>query len=352
TISPQAGIVAVYAMPAELRQVEAYLRAARIVVERQVMLEAKIVEVELRDGFQSGIDWSILSGIDKGRNLRGRTTAGTTSGSIRNNLITGTDTPPLPNGNQTALLDSVDFPAIGSGLFGLAFSASGFQAVLGFLETYGNVQTLSSPRVATLNNQKAVLKVGADEYFITGVSGGTAQIGNNNSNNITLPTVTLTPFFSGIALDVTPQIDDGDMITLHVHPAISTATERTKQVNLGIAGNYLLPLAISNVNETDTIVRVIDGNIVAIGGLMQIDSNDSASGLPGTTNTPFFSYLFGNKQRTARKKELVVLLKPTIIRGADDWSKQTSISKDLLDSSSEPRRVITLDGNPAKAESR
>ncbi|MCF8211763.1 MAG: general secretion pathway protein GspD, partial [Rhodoferax sp.] len=166
----------------------------------------------------------------------------------------------------------------------------------------------------------------------------------------TLPTLTLTPFFSGIALDVTPQIDDGNNITLHVRPSVTTVTEKTKQVDLGAVGNYKLPLASSSVNESDTMVRIQDGNIVAIGGLMQMESNRSASGLPGSYDAaPFFSALLGNKANSGRKKELVVLIKPTIIRSAEDWEAQTRRTRTALDDIDAARpRVVRVDGSADK----
>ena len=349
--SPQAGIMAVRAMPDELRQVDKFLKAAQIAVERQVMLEAKIVEVELRDGFQSGIDWSAL------KNGGGATGAiGSIGGGTSNNvLINGvaSNLPGFPTGLAATLANTVSLPGAGNGLFGLALATDGFQAVLGFLETRGDIQILSSPRIATMNNQKALLKVGTDEFFVTNVSGGTTQAstGNNanNGNTNTMPTLTLTPFFSGIALDVTPQIDDANNITLHVRPSVTTVTEKTKQIDLGSIGNYKLPLASSAVNESDTMVRIQDGNIVAIGGLMQVESNRNASGLPGSTNVPFLSSLLGNKANSGRKKELVVLIKPTIIRTAEDWEAQTRRSRAALDDIDAVRaRVVRVDGNAEK----
>jgi len=347
--SPQAGIMAVRGMPDELRQVEKFLKAAQVAVERQVMLEAKVVEVELRDGFQSGIDWSAL------KNGGGATGAiGSLSGnSTSNTLVSGVQSnlPGFAATGAALLADSISLPAAGGGLFGLAFATDGFQAVLGFLETRGDVQILSSPRVATLNNQKAVLKVGTDEYFVTGVSGGstTAATSGTTSATSTLPTIALTSFFSGISLDVTPQIDEGNSITLHVHPSVTTVTEKTKQVDLGSIGNYRFPMASSSVNETDTLVRIQDGNIVAIGGLMQMENNRKSSGLPGTSDIPFFSYLFGNKSALGRKKEVIVLIKPTIIRTAADWEAQTRRTHSMLDAMDASRaRVISIDGGAAK----
>ncbi len=333
--TPQAGILVVRAMPEELRQVEQFLKAARLAIERQVMLEAKIVEVELRDGYQSGVNWAALA------------TAGSTS------LATGvlgsgvTSANPLLQ-SGVAVDGSVPIPAVqtGGGLFGLALQARGFAAVLGFLETQGDVQTLSSPRIATVNNQKAILKVGSDDYFVTNVSGGSTTAATAGTTaSTTLPTLTLTPFFSGIALDVTPQVDGGNNIILHIHPSVTNVTERNKQIDLGSIGNYRLPLASSAVNESDTVVSVQDGSIVAIGGLMQIESNRQASGVPGSMNLPFFSALLGNRANTGRKKELVVLIKPTIIRSQEDWASQRRDVGAALDAiETVRRRVIKLDG--------
>ena len=349
--SPQAGIMAVRAMPEELRQVDKFLKAAQIAVERQVMLEAKIVEVELRDGFQSGIDWSALKNGGGATGAIGSIGGGTSNNVLINGVVS--NLPGLPTGLAATLANTVSLPGAGNGLFGLALATDGFQAVLGFLETRGDIQILSSPRIATMNNQKALLKVGTDEFFVTNVSGGTTQAGTgnnaNNGNTNTMPTLTLTPFFSGIALDVTPQIDDANNITLHVRPSVTTVTEKTKQIDLGSIGNYKLPLASSAVNESDTMVRIQDGNIVAIGGLMQVESNRNASGLPGSTNVPFLSSLLGNKANSGRKKELVVLIKPTIIRTAEDWEAQTRRSRAALDEIDAVRaRVVRVDGNAEK----
>lgn len=354
--SPQTGTVAVRAMPDELRHVEAWLKATRISVERQVMLEAKIVEVELREGYQSGIDWSRIG--DRG--AIGQTSANpsipTGVGTIINPLVSNTrGLPVLSTGTQNpAWPDLIPLPSAGGGTFGLALARGGFQALLSFIESHGDTQILSSPRIATLNNQKAVLKVGTDDYFITGISGSnsstsTGTTGNNGVAN-QIPTLTLTPFFSGIALDVTPQIDAADMITLHVHPSVSNVTEKVKQVDLGSVGNFRLPLASASVNESDTVVRIPDGHIVAIGGLMQMEATRRGSGLPGADSNPLTSMLFGNRANNGRKRELVVLIKPSIIRSAEDWEQHNRlVSESLDDTEGRSRRVIRLDGTSAEA---
>lgn len=338
--SPQAGILAVRAMPDELRQVERFLKATQGAVERQVMLEAKIVEVELRDGYQSGVNWAAFSSDANSSQAIGVLGSTLAASSITNPFLQG----------GTAVSGVVSTPSVaaGGGLFGLALATSQFAAVLGFLETQGDVQTLSSPRVATLNNQKAVLKVGSDDYFITNVTGGSIATSTvvGTTGSTTMPTVTLTPFFSGIALDVTPQIDDGSTIMLHIHPSVTSVTEKTKLIDLGSVGSYRLPLASSSVNETDTLVRIQDGRIVAIGGLMQMESVRNASGVPGTSGMGAFSALFGNRANTGRKKELVVLIKPSIIRTEQDWEQQNQKVRAALDEMDTSRnRVIRLDGS-------
>ncbi|WP_415840435.1 secretin N-terminal domain-containing protein [Roseateles saccharophilus] len=347
--SPQTGTVAVRAMPDELRHVEAWLKATRIAVERQVMLEAKIVEVELREGYQSGIDWSRIGN----NSAIGQTSVNPSIPSGVNTIINplvsnSRGLPVLSTGTQSpAWPDLIPLPSAGGGSFGLALSRGGFQALLSFLESHGDTQILSSPRIATLNNQKAVLKVGTDDYFITGISGSNS----NNSSSSTgttvnqIPTLTLTPFFSGIALDVTPQIDAADMITLHIHPSVSNVTEKIKQVDLGSVGSFRLPLASASINETDTVVRIHDGLIVAIGGLMQMEATRRGSGLPGADSNPLTSTLFGNRANVGHKRELVVLIKPSIIRSAEDWEQHNRlVSESLDDTESRSRRVIRLDG--------
>ncbi len=348
--SPQTGTVAVRAMPEELRHVEAWLKATRVSVERQVMLEAKIVEVELREGYQSGIDWSRVG--DRG--AIGQTSVNpsipTGVSTIINPLVSNTrGLPVLSTGTQNpAWSDLIPLPSAGGGTFGLALARGGFQALLSFIESHGDTQILSSPRIATLNNQKAVLKVGTDDYFITGISGSNTGTNTGNTGNSTtnqIPTLTLTPFFSGIALDVTPQIDAADMITLHIHPSVSNVTEKVKQVDLGSVGNFRLPLASASVNESDTVVRIPDGHIVAIGGLMQMEATRRGSGLPGADSNPLTSMLFGNRANNGRKRELVVLIKPSIIRSAEDWEQHNRlVSESLDDTEGRSRRVIRLDG--------
>jgi MSHA biogenesis protein MshL len=326
-VTPQAGVVVVRALPSELRAVENYLRATRLAVERQVMLEAKIIEVTLSSSFQSGINWAAFS---SGGGSVGQASAGTVLQRRSPDAIvaTGAGTVNDPSGGPLSAIaptfgarpgtNLINFSQPGGAVFGLALATSNFSALLTFLETQGNVQVLSSPRLATLNNQKAVLKVGTDEFFVTNVSTTSTTTGTSTVNT---PTITVQPFFSGIVLDVTPQIDEDGNIMLHIHPAVSEVTESVRIVNLGSGlGETRLPLAKSTVNETDTVVRVSDGNIVAIGGLMSVDVRDNRGGLPGIPEGGLGD-LVRNTDRRVTKRELVILLKPTVVQSDLNWDQ-------------------------------
>ena len=318
-VTPQSGVIVVRAMPDELRSVENYLRETRISVERQVMLEAKIIQVTLADAYQAGINWAIFRNkfaIGQFSNATGATQlSANPPGSA---LIAGGQTVDIPGRAASAISTAASATNPANAIFGIALQTTNFSALLQFLESQGSVQVLSSPRVATLNNEKAVLKVGTDEFFVTNVSTVTTTTGSATQQS---PTVTVAPFFSGILLDVTPRIDDAGAIMLHIHPSISEVTESQRVVSLGgTIPSITLPLAKSTVSETDTIVRASDGNIVAIGGLMSVDVRDNRGGLPGI-DLPFLR----NVDRQTTKKELVILIKATVL--ADDQAWQDDLRR-------------------------
>jgi MSHA biogenesis protein MshL len=325
-INPLSGVVLVRALPGELRSVSDYLRATRLSVERQVMLEAKIVEVTLSTAFQAGINWAAFFNDRASIGQLGPGTALQPGRGDRRLQATGAGTV-TSDGTNVAVTNPAlaafagrDFlrPASTGSVFGVALATPNFSALLQFLESQGNVQVLSSPRIATLNNSKAVLKVGTDEFFVTNV---TTTSTTSGTSTVQSPSVTVQPFFSGIVLDVTPQIDDASNIILHIHPSVSEVTESVRIVNLGgQVAEIRLPLAKSTVSETDTIVRVTDGNIVAIGGLMSVDIRDARSGVPGVSDEGAGRVL-RNAETSGRKKELVILLKPTIIDSDRDWEQ-------------------------------
>jgi len=334
-VNSQSGVLVVRAMPTEMRNIEKFLKAMQVIVERQVVLEAKIIEVTLRDGYQAGINWA---GFRDGSTRFGAgvlapgATLGRT-GAISAPTVRAADGTVLGNSALTAGSVGTVANALSlgtgaaGGLFGLALQTQNFAALLTFLETQGGVNVLSSPRVATLNNQKAVLKVGTDDFFVTNVSTTSSTSGTNTT---VTPTITVAPFFSGIALDVTPQIDDNNNIILHIHPSVSSVVERRKVIDLGSLGSFTLPLASSDINETDTIVRVQDSNIVAIGGLMRQQSVNDRSQVPGIGDLDGIGNLFRQRDSRSVKSELVILLKPTIIHGDRTWQEDLARTRDRI----------------------
>jgi len=185
------------------------------------------------------------------------------------------------------------------------------------------VHVLSSPRISTVNNQKAVIKVGGDEFFVTSVTGGTAATATTAA---TSPTVILTPFFSGISLDVTPQIDDASNIILHIHPAVSEVIQKSKVFRVS-GEDFNLPLASSSIQESDNVVRALNGQIIVIGGLMKEGSTDQDASVPFLGDIPILGNAFKHKRVTRIKKELVILLKPTVVDNNQVWESAIQSSE-------------------------
>lgn len=343
-VNVQSGVIMVRAMPAEVRNVEAFLRLMQVTIERQVILEAKIMNVQLNDQSQSGVNWSIFGKSGSNTGIIGNLNSSTQLSSSGNgNLLSGDLS--ASTGNAIA---NVATTALGGPLFAVALQGANFAALLSFLETQGDVQVLSSPRIATINNQKAVLKVGTDEFFVTGISSNTTA---STGATTTSPEVTLQPFFSGIALDVTPQIDKDDNIILHMHPSISQVTTVNKQLNLGgTSGAINLPLASSNVSETDSIVRTHDGRVIAIGGLMTESSISNKSKVPGLGDIKGVGNAFRQKGATSSKTELVILLKATVVQGQDSWSNDVLSSQKRIENMQRSDYLLS-NGNTAQTSS-
>ncbi|GAA6172437.1 pilus (MSHA type) biogenesis protein MshL [Colwellia sp. KU-HH00111] len=296
-VSPQAGLVTVRGLPEEITAVKQFISDTESHLHRQVIIEAKIMEVTLNDDYQQGVRWNEVLG-----SLGKTDLTFSTSGNIQGNAISSNI------GGATAL----------------SFSGPDFSGVINLLQTQGNVQVLSSPRITATNNQKAVIKVGEDEYFVTDVSSTTTT----GTSTTTTPEVELTPFFSGIALDVTPQIDKEGEVILHVHPSVTLTAEQNKTIQLG-EETLLLPLAQSRVRESDTIIRAKSGEIVVIGGLIETYKVDEESKTPLLGDIPLVGGLFKSVSESTQKRELVILLKPVVI-GQDTWKTQLQDARALL----------------------
>lgn len=306
--SPQAGLVTIRAYPKELKAVREFLNQSESHLKRQVVLEARILEVALNEGYEQGVDWSGLSASWDGN--KGITGGGSAAPS---------KLPTTPN---------QIFSALGGGA-GFKISDGNFNVAVNLLKTQGDVNTLSSPRVTATNNQKAVIKVGTDEYFVTNAS--TTITTNSSGVSDKTPNVELTPFFSGIALDVTPQIDEEGKVLLHIHPSVIDTEEQQKTIDMGTTGGKLqLPLAKSSIRESDTVVQANNGDIIVIGGLMKTDKQEIVSKVPLLGDIPWVGEAFTNRRESTKKVELVILLKPTVVE-KDTWQNELQRSSELLD---------------------
>lgn len=340
-ISPLASLIVVQAMPAELKRVEEYLKSASLSLNRQVILEAKILEVELNDAFQAGINWNLISGR-------------LGAASIGNNAIAqplafgGTFPPEATQGNTVNVVPgqaagSLSAVASNAGSFGGVFALStNFKHLGSFLEllgAQGKVHVLSNPRVSTMNNQKALLKVGSDKFYVTNVSTTTtATVGTQAAS--TTPNVTLDSFFSGIALDVTPHITEEDEVTLHIHPTISTVDDDTKSFTIN-GTQQSLPLAKSSIRESDSMVKARNGEMVIIGGLMQEQMSDLNAGVPVLKDLPLLGRIFKRTVQVAKKSELVILLRPSIVQK----TVNSEVIEDTFDRFNEINQELIKDEN-------
>ncbi|CAG7857258.1 hypothetical protein MCAMS1_02023 [biofilm metagenome] len=287
-INRQAGVIIVRARPLQLREIENFLNTTQNQISRQVILEAKILEIVLNDNHQDGIEWKSI-------------------------IREGLQTAPILTGN----VGTVFTLASRAG----SFRAGDFTAVVTLLESQGKTNVLSSPRISTLNNQQAIIKVGKDETFVTGISPGIV-VTSGVSGGTVEPAPILSSFFSGIALDVTPQINDDNEITLHIHPSITDVKSQDREYTIDSSGTTsVVPTALSTIRESDSIVRAKNGQIIVLGGLMQDNYDENKEGVTGFSRIPFLGNLFRMNTGTRQKTELVILLKATVINQDSDWQK-------------------------------
>jgi MSHA biogenesis protein MshL len=332
-VNRQSGVIIVHAMPSELREVSEYLEQISRTVSREVILEAKILEVDLNDAYQAGINWAAVLHHGASNYTFGATTP---PQGFAGNPLTPTNNPVLigPVAGSTVSLPVPDVSGLASNTLGGAFTIAAnftdFATLIELLSSQGRTRVLSSPRVSTLHNQLAIIKAGTDQFFVTGVqSNVTTGTAIETTQN-----VQLTPFFSGVALDVTPEIADDNTVTLHVHPTISDVTDQVTSLTVNGTVNTL-PLALSVVRESDSIVRARSGQLIIIGGLMREEVSKNAYKTPLLGDIPGLGKLFRSDQDQKQTTELVILLRPIIVSDAD-WaglvSEPTQELHDLNDS--------------------
>ena len=292
-VQPSTGIVIVTAFPKELERVEAFITTAQESLRREVIIQVQFLEVVLNKGFQYALDFNTF-----GRQANDPVTG---SGAFRGDAegLLGS------NNDLAAQLLSGDGGIDGiSNPLQFTTNFSDFDAVFQLLQTRGTTQVISSPQLRVLNNQKAVFQDGAQEFFQTQADTTTIASVNNttvNANN------NLQQFFSGISMDITPQISANGEITLHVHPIISAVDSQTKS----IAGQTV-PLALTSTREIDSVIKATNGKIVVLGGLAFERNVNETAGPPGISRVPLLGNALEQKQVQSVKSEFIILLKPII----------------------------------------
>jgi MSHA biogenesis protein MshL len=311
-VNKSTGTIMVTDYPLNLNKVASFLEAVEGSSQRQVSIQAKIMEVILSDDHKEGINWKVIEGLPRSINAAWGLTnkAGTTGypGGTAG-FLTGTGT---GTGVGTIATPGILKLAPYGGI--LALGAAGTEVALSdimqAIAEQGDVKILSSPNISTLNNQKAVIRVGnQDVYFITGA------VATQTAVTQTVQPMTID---IGILLDVTPQIAEDGTIIMNIHPSITDKTgEKTTP-----DGKSTFPLL--SVRETDTTVRVRDGQTIIIAGLMQERTQENYTGVPFLHSLPLLGGLFRYKTGTKINSELVIMITPTLQVGkkVEDFTRK------------------------------
>ena len=281
--SPESGVITVRATSRQHEKVQEFIDRVMSSARRQVLIEATIVEVTLSDGYQQGIEWS-------------RITSGTDYSITRPTLTTN-----VPNAVSPYVLKYSRINPLN------------LLATVELLRSFGDVKVLSSPKLSVLNNQTATLKV-SEDYVYFNVKSDTTTTANVG----TTVGVTTTPqsVSVGFFMSLTAQISDGDTVTLNVRPSISSISELKRDPN------PIIPTSIPNyipqirTREIESLMRIESGDIAVLGGLMEDRSDNKTGRVPGFGNVPFFGELFNTRANSSSKSELVILLRPTVIKDA------------------------------------
>lgn len=292
--NPEAGIIMVRATGRQHEKVREFVDRVMSSARKQVLIEATIVEVALNQNFQKGIDWQYL----QSNNPQIAVGQGPTTQAI--DAVTGALMP-------------VAGPAIVAGqLFTAAFRKGGFTSTLKLLETFGTIKVVSSPKLSVLNNQTAILKVVDNLVYFT----VRANVSQSQFNVVNTFTSTPNTVSVGFVMSVTPQIGDDESVLLNLRPTISRTIGPGKQDPNPQLVNVVSIIPEIQTREMESLIRVNNGDIAVMGGLMQDDVDNRNATVPGAASLPLVGYLFQQRNETARKTELVVFVRPVVINEA------------------------------------
>ena len=299
-VNPETGIVSVRATSRQHEKVREFLEQVAGASKRQVMIEATVVEVTLNDNYQTGVDWSALGLNGLGYSFR--------------QAFTGPDLPGQPlrlNSSSFAIQYSNPNAASGGSL----------SSTIRLLDTFGKTRVLSSPKLMVINNQTAVLKVVDNQVYFT-VKADTVT---NQTTSTTTFTTTQNVVPVGFIMNVTPQISDGDMVTLDVRPTVTRIIDTVKDPNPSLAAaNVTSLIPITQTREMESVLKVASGQTAVLGGLMLDSFEGKREGIPVASRIPLFGDLVSNRNDRAQKSELVVFIRPVVVREA-------SVEGDLAD---------------------
>ncbi len=291
---PETGILTVRASSRQHEKIQEFLDKVQNSAKRQVMIEATIVEVELSNSYQQGIDWSKFF------------SAGGLTGFTLNQVM-GT----FPTANAGGSTGS-------SFEIGYTSSSRNFTSAITLLDAFGTTKVLSSPKISVLNNQTAVLKVVDNSVYFT-IKAETSQ---NQTQTLRTYTTTLNQVPVGFVMNVTPQISESDTILLNVRPSISRIVGKVQDPNpalkasteTGLAKDITSEIPIIRIREMESMLRVQNGNIAVMGGLMEDKLANADNSVPGIARVPLLGELFTQRDDQVKKTELVIFLRPTVVR--------------------------------------
>ncbi|MBA3695973.1 MAG: secretin N-terminal domain-containing protein [Methylotenera sp.] len=313
--NPEAGIISVRGTNKQHERVQEFLDKVLTSANRQVLIEATIVEVELKDSYQAGIDWARI-----GKGLT------------------------LSQSLQPTVTDPLTPTTLSSFKLGYTYTGAGFLAditsAITLLQQFGDTKVLSSPKLTVLNNQTAVLKVVDNLVYFT-IEAQQSTVGGTVGG--TLATFTTTPQTVpvGVVMSVTPQINDLKTVMLNVRPTVTRFVTSVQDPNPNlvsrdstgkITGTIVSTIPVIQTREMESILRVSSGDTTVLGGLMQDDLKKNTDAVPGVSEVPVIGNVFKARAQLNRKSELVIFLRPTVISNASLESDELATYKQYLPS--------------------
>jgi MSHA type pilus biogenesis protein MshL len=299
------GSLYIKARPTQVASVEKMLDRTQKILRRQVQIEAQLIDVQLNDGFELGVDWNMLREYAAGGFGVTPATLGGTSGVLGAGSTGGVDLPPRALSIPSALLGSQAGPS-----FGLAHQGGSFGIVLSALRSFGNLKVLSNPSVQVRNGSPALLSVGTSSRYVSKSSMTTNTPGGGAS--VTSSDVQTDSVFAGVMVGVLPFVRDDGRIELLVHP-MQTDVDAKSMALVDVGNGNRITLPVVNYKGMTTTLNVGDGDTVMIGGLIDQRSSNNDRGAPLASDVPVFGALFSNKQTTQSSRELVVVLRAKVL---------------------------------------